>query len=99
MTKSKEINSIQRQLDEVEGFWINEKMNKSAKKTGNIIVLYLNSKLTISAEFDQFRRDGKNLVFWDGGEFYENEETGEYIQRDHKYVRILTIKETKCTDD
>ena len=59
------------------------------KKTGEIVTLYTNYKKTQNKDFTQFVRNGKNLVFWQGGEFLENPTTGEYIRRGKNTIKIL----------
>jgi len=59
------------------------------KKTGDIVMLYTNYKKTQYKEFTQFIRDEQKLVFWQGGEFLENPETGEYIRRCKGTIKIL----------
>lgn len=60
------------------------------KETGDIVTLYTNYKKTQYKDFTQFVRNGQKLVFWQGGEFLENPETGEYIRRHDNKITILT---------
>ena len=60
------------------------------KKTGDIVTLYTNYKRTQYKDFEQFVRDGQKLVFWQGGEFLENPETGDYATCVD--YRIITLK-------
>ncbi len=59
------------------------------KKTGEIVMLYTNYKKTQYKDFTQFVRNGQKLVFWQGGEFLEDPENGEYIRRQNNKITIL----------
>jgi len=59
------------------------------KKTGDTVMLYTNYKKTQYIEFTQFIRNDQKLVFWQGGEFLENPETGEYVRKDKNKITIL----------
>ena len=60
------------------------------KKTGDIVMLYTNYKRSQYKDFEQFVRNGQKLVFWQGGEFLENPETGEYIRQVNNKITILS---------
>jgi|14_taG_2_1085336.scaffolds.fasta_scaffold185578_2 hypothetical protein len=60
------------------------------KKTGETAFLYINYKRTRRKTFDIYERGCNKLVFWQGGEFLKNKETGEYIHKTKGTITILS---------